>query len=196
MEAFRNTVLLMTADHNEYFGEHDLLYHGYDLYDEVLHVPFIMRGPGVPRAERSDLVSLVDLFDTLCALCNLEAPAHTSGQDVFSGPEREAVYAEYGRKDISREPTDEFLSGDRRRRYGLGRKCVRTQSRKYVLASDGTSETRDLPRENMITCDDGETDRYHDRLVETLGEGFQQIAYGERTSQAVVENLRDLGYIR
>ena len=43
-----NTYVIITADHGEGFGEHDTYTHGWDLYREVLHVPLIVAGPGIP----------------------------------------------------------------------------------------------------------------------------------------------------
>jgi len=42
-----NTLLLITSDHGEEFFEHGVLGHGFSLFQEVVHVPLILRGPGV-----------------------------------------------------------------------------------------------------------------------------------------------------
>jgi arylsulfatase A-like enzyme len=60
------TLFVVTADHGEAFGEHGDFFHGYDLYDELVRVPLVVRGPGVPvAAQRRDAVSLADLGHTL-----------------------------------------------------------------------------------------------------------------------------------
>ena len=61
------TVLIITADHGEQFGEHGLGSHGNSLYLPVLHVPLIVRAPGrAPAATRvTSIVSLRDLAATL-----------------------------------------------------------------------------------------------------------------------------------
>lgn len=49
------TLVVVTADHGEQFGEHGLVEHGNSLYAQVLRVPLIMRLPGrVPAAMRVD----------------------------------------------------------------------------------------------------------------------------------------------
>ncbi len=40
-----NTVLVVTSDHGEAFGEHGILMHGRQLYDELVHIPLILVGP-------------------------------------------------------------------------------------------------------------------------------------------------------
>ncbi|MDG3005076.1 sulfatase [Paludisphaera mucosa] len=60
------TVLIVTADHGEQFGEHGGFGHGLSLYDEEVRVPLLIRAPGlVPagRVERDD-VSLRDVAAT------------------------------------------------------------------------------------------------------------------------------------
>ncbi len=47
-----NTYVIITADHGEAFGEHNTYTHGWDLYREVVHVPLIVVGPGVPAGTR------------------------------------------------------------------------------------------------------------------------------------------------
>jgi arylsulfatase len=41
-----DTILIITADHGESFGEHGLLLHGHSLYHEQLHVPLMFVWPG------------------------------------------------------------------------------------------------------------------------------------------------------
>lgn len=69
---FDRTVVAVTSDHGEALGEHGESTHGYFLYDSVLHVPLILRGPGVPAGEtRAELVSNAALAPTLAQLAGL-----------------------------------------------------------------------------------------------------------------------------
>ena len=48
-----NTVVVVTSDHGEEFGEHGHMLHGHSLYRQSIHVPLIWWGPGrVPRGVR------------------------------------------------------------------------------------------------------------------------------------------------
>jgi arylsulfatase A-like enzyme len=69
------TVVIVTADHGEAFGEHGLTTHGNSLYLETLRVPLIVRFPGaVPAGRRiADAVSLADVPATLVDLAGLKA---------------------------------------------------------------------------------------------------------------------------
>jgi arylsulfatase A-like enzyme len=61
------TILIVTADHGEQFGEHGLDGHGNSLYLPLLHVPLLVRAPGrAPAGTRvQSIVSLRDLAATL-----------------------------------------------------------------------------------------------------------------------------------
>jgi arylsulfatase A-like enzyme len=76
-----NTVVIVTSDHGEQFGEHGLFLHGNSLYDQLLHVPLvILYPPNVPAGRRmADRVSLRDLPATVLDLVG------SSGRSPFPG---------------------------------------------------------------------------------------------------------------
>ncbi|MEO8634276.1 MAG: sulfatase [Gemmatimonadales bacterium] len=60
------TVVVITSDHGELFGEHGLNGHGTNLYLPALHVPLMILGGGVPQGVHiGRAVSLTDLAATL-----------------------------------------------------------------------------------------------------------------------------------
>jgi len=71
-ESGRPTIVVLTGDHGEHFGEHGLMKHGNSLYAELINVPFLITGPGVPSGARFEQdVQLLDIFPTLLALTGL-----------------------------------------------------------------------------------------------------------------------------
>jgi arylsulfatase A-like enzyme len=78
-----NTLVVFTADHGEEFLDHGGWEHGHTLYDEILHVPLILRQKGriAPRVVPTP-VGHIDLAPTLCAWCQV-SPAQTfTGRDL------------------------------------------------------------------------------------------------------------------
>jgi arylsulfatase A-like enzyme len=70
-----NTVVIITSDHGEAFGEHRAYNHGWNLYRETVHVPLIIFGPGVPAGMRlANTVSVRKLFPTVLDLTLGEKP--------------------------------------------------------------------------------------------------------------------------
>lgn len=64
---FENTLVIVTSDHGEQFGEHRLLAHGNSVYTQVTHVPLLIRMPGtVPDGARIDAtVSVTEIPATV-----------------------------------------------------------------------------------------------------------------------------------
>jgi len=71
------TVLIVTADHGEQFGEHGSFGHGLSLFDEELRVPLLVRAPGLAPAGRvvAEAVGLRDLAATALDLSSATAPS-------------------------------------------------------------------------------------------------------------------------
>ncbi len=71
------TVLIVTADHGEQFGEHKLNGHGNSLYLPLIHVPLLVRAPGrAPAGTRvPTIVSLRDIAATLVDMAGGEEGA-------------------------------------------------------------------------------------------------------------------------
>ncbi|MBW2394941.1 MAG: sulfatase-like hydrolase/transferase [Deltaproteobacteria bacterium] len=71
-DRWANTVVALTSDHGEGLGEHGESTHGYFLYESVLRVPLLLRGPGLsPGSRRSDPVSNAAVGPTLVSLAKL-----------------------------------------------------------------------------------------------------------------------------
>ena len=61
-----NTYVIITSDHGEGFGEHHTYSHGWNLYRELIHVPLIVAGPGIPAGVRdTNTVRTRQIFATV-----------------------------------------------------------------------------------------------------------------------------------
>ncbi|MGE5184931.1 MAG: sulfatase-like hydrolase/transferase [Acidobacteriota bacterium] len=80
-----NTTVVLMSDHGEAFGVHpgeSGMYHGMTLYNELLHVPLMFRVPGGKPAVRDEVVQLVDLAPTICALFGVTPPSTWVGRSL------------------------------------------------------------------------------------------------------------------
>ncbi|HSE46889.1 MAG TPA: sulfatase, partial [Gemmatimonadales bacterium] len=66
----QNTLIIVTSDHGEEFGEHGVFWHGNSLYRPSVQIPLVVRLPGAPPAIRvvDDPVSLRDLAATIMSV--------------------------------------------------------------------------------------------------------------------------------
>ncbi|OPL18337.1 MAG: hypothetical protein AVO35_05695 [Candidatus Aegiribacteria sp. MLS_C] len=82
------TMIVVMADHGEEFLEHGWVLHGTTLYQEVLHVPLIMSGPGIPAGVvDSTRVGQFDILPTLIAWAGLESDAYFDGVNILEDPD-------------------------------------------------------------------------------------------------------------
>jgi arylsulfatase A-like enzyme len=97
-----HSLVVLTADHGEEFYEHHNWRHGNQLYNEVLHVPLMMRMPGklVP-ARRSDAAMVIDIFPSIFGLLDLPLGVQVDGRNLFAGTATgpQAVYSEHFRRE-------------------------------------------------------------------------------------------------
>jgi arylsulfatase A-like enzyme len=89
-----DTLVIVTSDHGEFLGEHQMIFKGPFGYDALLNVPLVMRGPGVPvGAVRSEPVGTIDLAPTMLAAAGQEQPKWMEGRALDELP-REHVLTE------------------------------------------------------------------------------------------------------
>lgn len=77
-----NTVVIVSADHGEEFGEHGGRYHGTTVYEEQVRVPMIWNGPGIPSGRSEVPVQTVDLVPTLLTSLQIPVPPRVRGNDL------------------------------------------------------------------------------------------------------------------
>jgi arylsulfatase A-like enzyme len=79
------TLLIVSSDHGEAFGEHGQVFHGSNLYDEQLHVPLLVRFPEhlrVPPRVVPENVELADLVPTILDAAG-QPPLEDGGQSLL-----------------------------------------------------------------------------------------------------------------
>ena len=79
-----NTLIVITADHGEEFGEHRVFEHGYSLYLPAIHVPLIVSLPGrVPAGKRIQTpITLRELASTIVDLLDFTREAPFPGRSL------------------------------------------------------------------------------------------------------------------
>lgn len=75
-------VLIVSSDHGEAFGEHGTWNHTKTLYEELLRVPLLIRGPGVRARRIEQHVALVDVGPTILDIFGAETPPGFMGQSL------------------------------------------------------------------------------------------------------------------
>jgi arylsulfatase A-like enzyme len=186
---FADTLLIVTADHGEEFGEHGRFSHGRH-YQELLRVPLIVRLPGGAGGVRiAEPVSLVDVAPSILAAVGAEPAAPHDGVDL--SPLWNGASSATGSRRIFAETGPTTRDALRSVREGEFKLILdrETQERQLYQLADDPGEREDVAKR-------------HPDVAERLAGAIAELeATALDTSQQVelsdelVEHLRELGYL-
>ena len=193
-----NSWIIVTSDHGEYFGEHGLVEHSKDVYEEALAVPLIVRAPGQVQGEVvSAPISSVDIPRLILGGA---LPAHSAHWEVLF-PHALGNHDVLAQNYFSR-PIDLLhpTIGPRLRRV---RTVLYGDGYKFIHSSDGLHELFDLgadPREsNNLYGQDAERDAELRGEVQALLAGPRAHAPSNAEPRELdperLEAMRALGYL-
>jgi arylsulfatase A-like enzyme len=157
-----NTIVVITSDHGENFGEHDLIFHQFSVHESLLRVPLILHYPkGLAPGRIATPVSIVDLYPTLLALVGLRPPRASGPQRVgknllslVAAPAQQprAILSEYT------APVDSIMQFRTSDHHPLDRhyftrdlRSLRRAGFKLIWASDGRHELYELAQDPWET---------------------------------------------
>jgi arylsulfatase A-like enzyme len=196
------TIVVFTSDHGEELLEHGLLGHGQTLFGELVHVPLVIAGPGIPAGERrTDVVSNRHLGATLARLGGTTLGAAEDALDLIadSAPRSPVLLSTRhgwwnGRH---RQPLLGARSGDlvlhfapQGGPWGSTEPARGGEVRLYDLSSD-PRELRDLAGEQPEAVE-----RLREWIVEQVAElEARRRAPAVRAGEATLEMLRQIGYL-
>src|SRR5262245_52753785 len=179
------TIIIVVADHGEEFFEHGKLTHGAHLYDETVHIPLVLVGPGIAAGRRQDMAPQIDLPPLVTALLGASTPAGLSGRDLFTT--RDGVDA-----------VSEIVSGFGDDGAGAGTVSLRTPRWKMIRPAGGAVELYDLaadPGESTnLGPDAPETAALAARL-DRWASAAPRPPQTEETDPGLRKRLRQLGYV-
>ena len=160
-----NTIVVITSDHGEQFNEHGLNEHSNSLYNQVLHVPLLIRYPAtVPQGIRvTDAVTLRDLPSTIADLAHLDgAPFPGAPLAGFWSVNRTNLSGSILRAELSNvirpEPESPAAFGPMR--------SVFDQQFHYIRRGDGAEELFNYRADSAETSDLSRTTDGKQRIVE------------------------------
>lgn len=183
---YDDTLILLTSDHGEEFGDHSGLSHTYSLFQELMHVPLLMKKPHSRRGEVVfEPVALLDVAPTILREAGLPPLPDAGGRHLlWDGPPS-------GDRTIMVETTQE--KNDLRGVIAFPRKLLldlRTGAvSQYDLSLD-PGEQRPL-----VTSEDPEFARLGRGLGRWLRERRTVASARVELGEGEREMLRSLGYL-
>jgi arylsulfatase A-like enzyme len=153
LDCYDETMIVVTGDHSEEFGEHGLYQEHWSTHDGTQRVPLIMKPPASLDAEsgvRDHLVTNVDIAPTLADVAGLDTLAKWQGHSLVPILQ-----------DVSTDSRDEIVFD-----HGLytAQRAVRTDRWKLILTFNPGMWGGVVPEEQLFDMDD---DPWEQRNVAT-----------------------------
>ncbi|MCZ6600128.1 MAG: sulfatase [Acidobacteria bacterium] len=191
-----DTVVVVTSDHGEAFLEHRVMGHTVHLYDEMTHVPLMVRWPGQVAAGRvvAEQVGLVDMMPTLLDLVGIPFAPHLFEGRSLAPLLRSARPEEEGPPVLLGTSRQAMKRGLRTPAWSYQVDLVTGEDELYDLAADPAQ------RENLADSLTGEASVWRRRLCDRLA---QRLPGGEvgidplpaDLQESLAAGLRTLGYV-
>ncbi|WP_435064306.1 sulfatase [Halobaculum sp. EA56] len=198
-ERLDDPVVVVTADHGEFLGEHGLLAHMLVPHTCVTNVPLVVYGLDVPDAAADGLVQHADVFSMIAADCGLDLSVPI-GRDVRADP-REFAVTQRGPDRAARkiEKFREYVPAFDASGFREGVvTSLRSREFRYQRGDDGADLYR-LPDETTPVGDDHpEVRDAMDAAADDWLDAFGRGASDRRTAsftEGMQRQLRDLGYL-
>jgi arylsulfatase A-like enzyme len=103
-------LLILTSDHGEEHYDHQQWLHGWSLFEEMIHVPLIVRGPGFPQGEvHPHPVALVDLMPTVAESLGLKLTSPVHGKSLLNEDALRPTRPIYSHRPRAEHPLDMLL---------------------------------------------------------------------------------------
>lgn len=188
------TLAVLTADHGDGFGEHDFYGHPHELYEELIHVPLIIRFPPSIDAGQAveSPVELLDVAPTILDVADLDLPETFEGGSLVSN---DAMAEESESKAISEaEITPPYVGAVRTENWKYIAHGVNDVEYLFDLHGD-SSEHRDVSDERTeILVNLRETLVDH-RQRDAAKQQPKHARSGEIEDEQVQDRLKKLGYL-
>ena len=183
-----DTIVVIVGDHGEEFVDHGGLFHGHTLYEELVRVPLLVRGPGVKTGASDRLVSHVDVTPTILDMLRVPIPKNMSGSSF-----RRALS---GKRMRTRSPALSVREFE-----GARVVSARTNEWKLIYAGPGNMALFDLAgdpgeRINLARKQPEVTDELVD-VVLKHAEGVREAPEPDvdELNEERLQKLRSLGYV-
>ncbi|WP_256546764.1 sulfatase [Halobellus inordinatus] len=177
---YEDTLVIITSDHGELFGEHGQYGKPERMYDELLHVPLIVANGPDYLDDKDQLVSLLDVPPLIHDALGIEVPDEYEGQVLGVDEPREYIMAEHeveGDITVGARSSDWLYEGDE----------INNEHRLFDLR-DGKFE--------QVDRDHPEAGTVRNAVLQRLDELDAEARYLQGDMDDDVEDrLEDLGYL-
>ncbi|MHC4453451.1 MAG: sulfatase family protein, partial [Planctomycetota bacterium] len=197
LELYDNSIIIITSDHGEVFGERDLFNHAVSVYQDQIWIPLIIKYPNINEGRLvNEPASVVDLMPTILDVLKYEIPEGIQGKSLLEhdpGESREIIGESF--------PSGHLLTTHPR--FNRIERAVFSWPYKYIESTAGKKELYDLSKDPKETRNIyNEKDIISRDLAERLNNWLKmttpeiQSNNKEKLKDDALKRLKALGYIQ
>ena len=194
---YANSCIIVTSDHGEFLGEHNLLGHNIELYEPVVRVPLIIKphNSSAWKAKSNNPVQLIDIFPTILKTLNIQIPDDSQGNPLMDKITHPIILEHYVKYT--------YLNNKKERFYKKLLAIIKDNN-KLISSNDGTYELYDLIKDpyeidNIIN----QNVEVANLLLKEIKEWKESVVVKDININAIpkldkktLERLKTLGYLK
>jgi arylsulfatase A-like enzyme len=199
LNLYENSLVIITSDHGEAFGEKDLMSHGVSVYQNQIHVPLIIKFPKIKQAKTiNSTVSLIDLFPTMLHVSGNDMPGRVDGRSLLN--------LEADKKIQRNLISESFPSGSLIDipRFHRVERAIFSGSLKFASSTTGKRELYNLsddPREelDLFAVGDEISEKLEaemNKWVASVEPVSKEVAPTSKLDTDTINRLKSLGYVK
>lgn len=195
LEVYNNSIIIITSDHGEVFGERNLFNHSVSVYQDQIYIPLIIKYPDMQERRLIDEpVSVVDLMPTILDVLKYEIPEGIQGKSLLaqnSGESREIIGESF--------PSGHLLTTHPR--FNRIERAVFSWPYKFISSTAGKRELFELMKDpnekkNLYDANDNISMQLEAELNQWLKDNKEESGSAVKLDKDARERLKALGYIQ
>jgi arylsulfatase A-like enzyme len=196
---YENSLIIITSDHGEAFGERNLIGHGVSIYQDQVYVPLIVKYPNSKqRILVDEVVNVMDIFPTILDV---------AGGDEMSGKnqEKSLLKVEDGNPRVVISESFPYKENSSLHpRFRCIERAIFSRTFKFIRSTAGKRELYDLSKDpnekkNLYDSDSNVSKELETRLTRWLASvesPGKEDGAPVQLKREILEALKTLGYIK
>jgi len=192
---YENSLIIITSDHGETFGERNLLGHGVSVYQDQVYVPLIIKYPNVnKKIVVNKFVSPIDIMPTILDVLGYEVPEYVQGLSLTkleSWNARTVIAESFPKGSLLTLPPG----------FNRVERAIFFWPFKFILSTAGKRELYDLSKDpdeknNLYRPDDETSRRLEMSLNHWLKTVSAETGSPAKLNKETLDHLKALGYVQ
>lgn len=144
-----DTIFIVTSDHGENIGDHEMMDHVFSLYESIIRIPLLIHYPKLfePGSKEDRVVQLTDIFPTLLYLVGVDIskfPSHGLNLLERNSERERDIFSEYYYPKQALRFVKEGNDSPVLKKFKRRIKSLTSDHIKLIWGSDGRHELYDL----------------------------------------------------